>query len=404
MAIIERDIVLMSKDENGNTTIDKPITRLANIEADADVKETLANGDFIPVIDSEDNEQIKMVSVSKLTGGSDSASITGLESDTATVTVNGNSIKTDVKLADYERNLLKKASWTTGLVVDKDDIDAMVTTSSAEGNIIEKKSDGFYATVSDEILNGKITNYARLDTVNEFNDGMILNKNVYIPNVGWFKMIFSDDGKITINTDDFGSENSYFQISANKGTTTFKQVVDNEFMELKFDQGANEIASNANISAPNIPSDIQDMQIEELSPSGTWNIDDFNLINQAVDGVIPKHKSYVCLSSNYNYEEHGTLPEEDSWGFRLEVNLIYSANGVYVVKQDWFQSDHYHYTRYYDTYDNDGWTEWKAQFTDSQPIPTITTSATTMGLHRLCAGTADATTSNCPVGCWYGKY
>lgn len=249
MAIIERDIVLMSKDENGNTTIDKPITRLANIEADADVKETLANGDFIPVIDSEDNEQIKMVSVNKIMSGN---AYTGLESDTATVTVNGNTIQSDVKLADYERNLLKKASWTTGLVVDKDDIDTMLTASSAEGNIIEKKSDGFYATVSDEILNEKVTNYAKLDTVNEFNDGMILNKNVYIPNVGWFKMTFSYDGKITINTDDFGSENSYFQISANKGTTTFKQVVDNEFMELKFDQGVNEIASNANISAPNI--------------------------------------------------------------------------------------------------------------------------------------------------------
>ena len=65
MAIIERDIVLMSKDENGNTTIDKPITRLANIEADADVKEALADGDFIPIIDSEDGEQMKMISVFK---------------------------------------------------------------------------------------------------------------------------------------------------------------------------------------------------------------------------------------------------------------------------------------------------------------------------------------------------
>lgn len=225
MAIIERDIVLMSKDENGNTTIDKPITRLANIEADADVKEALADGDFIPIIDSEDGEQMKMISVNKI---------------------------------------------------------------------------------------------AKNDSLVEGSDS-----NTYI---------------------------------------------------------------------------------EEFSPSGSWNIDDLNLVNQAVDGVIPKHKTYVCLSSGYDRTAHGTMPEEESWSFKLDVDLIYSHNGYYVVKQDWFQEDTYHYRRYYNTNDGDGWTDWVSQFTAYKYIPSIESSATQIGMHQMSAGTAAATIKNCPSGSWYGQY
>lgn len=66
MAIIERDVILMSKDAAGNITIDKPITSLKNIEANADIKEAPSNNDFIPIVDLQDNESIKMVSVTNI--------------------------------------------------------------------------------------------------------------------------------------------------------------------------------------------------------------------------------------------------------------------------------------------------------------------------------------------------
>lgn len=34
----------------------------------------------------------------------------------------------------------------------------------------------------------------------------------------------------------------------------------------------------------------------------------------------------------------------------------------------------------------------------------VQTAAGTVGLHRISSGTADATTTNCPAGCWYGKH
>lgn len=34
----------------------------------------------------------------------------------------------------------------------------------------------------------------------------------------------------------------------------------------------------------------------------------------------------------------------------------------------------------------------------------LQTVAGTVGLHRISSGTADATTTNCPAGCWYGKH
>lgn len=122
--------------------------------------------------------------------------------------------------------------------------------------------------------------------------------------------------------------------------------------------------------------------------------------------MIPKHKTYVCLSDNYAYAAHGTTPEEESYAFRLDVDLIYSNNGLYVVKQEWFQHDGYCYRRYYDTNNSDGWDGWTRQFiSDMHTSNSITkASASEIGIHRMSAGTATATTENCPPGAWYGQY
>lgn len=57
-----------SKDKDGNTTIDLPITRLGNIEDTAEVKETPAEGDYIPIIDGADNGQMKKTPFSAVGG------------------------------------------------------------------------------------------------------------------------------------------------------------------------------------------------------------------------------------------------------------------------------------------------------------------------------------------------
>lgn len=58
MPIKERDVVLQGRD-GGEDTIDLPVTRLANVESGAEVKAEPAQGDYIPIIDSADNEQMK---------------------------------------------------------------------------------------------------------------------------------------------------------------------------------------------------------------------------------------------------------------------------------------------------------------------------------------------------------
>lgn len=61
MSVIERDVVLIGKDEDGNECIDLPITRLGNIEDTADTKEALADNDHIPLVDSADNGKMKKI-------------------------------------------------------------------------------------------------------------------------------------------------------------------------------------------------------------------------------------------------------------------------------------------------------------------------------------------------------
>ena len=59
MEIIERDVVLQSKTADGKQTIDFPVTALRNIEESSDIKESVASEDYIPLIDSSDNGQMK---------------------------------------------------------------------------------------------------------------------------------------------------------------------------------------------------------------------------------------------------------------------------------------------------------------------------------------------------------
>ncbi len=68
MAVIERNIVLMSKTADGNQTIDLPITRLGNVENTADVKAAPVVGDYVPVIDQADGGQMKKTTVEALAG------------------------------------------------------------------------------------------------------------------------------------------------------------------------------------------------------------------------------------------------------------------------------------------------------------------------------------------------
>ena len=58
MSIKKRDVVFIGKTAEGNT-MDMPITRLRNIEDDAEIKEIPNNNDFIPIIDMSDGGQMK---------------------------------------------------------------------------------------------------------------------------------------------------------------------------------------------------------------------------------------------------------------------------------------------------------------------------------------------------------
>jgi len=63
--MLERDVVLMGRD-GGSDTIDLPITCLKNIEDTADVKQTPAAEDFLPIVDSADGGQMKKAPLSAI--------------------------------------------------------------------------------------------------------------------------------------------------------------------------------------------------------------------------------------------------------------------------------------------------------------------------------------------------
>lgn len=59
MAVKKRDVVLIGKNAAGEQTIDMPITCLGNIDDEADIKDNPTSNDYIPVLDSADNGQMK---------------------------------------------------------------------------------------------------------------------------------------------------------------------------------------------------------------------------------------------------------------------------------------------------------------------------------------------------------
>lgn len=67
MSVLERDVVLTGMD-GGRQTMDFPITRLANVEDTADVKQTPAAGDYLPIVDSGDGGQMKKAPFSAILG------------------------------------------------------------------------------------------------------------------------------------------------------------------------------------------------------------------------------------------------------------------------------------------------------------------------------------------------
>jgi len=69
VALIERDVVLQGRDENGNQTVDLPVTRLGNIEDTAEVKETPGGEDYVPIMDGDAKGQMKKTPVSALNMG-----------------------------------------------------------------------------------------------------------------------------------------------------------------------------------------------------------------------------------------------------------------------------------------------------------------------------------------------
>lgn len=73
MALMERDVLYRGIDENGNPTLDFPITRLANVEGSADIKAMVERGDYIPLMDTSDNGEMKMVSIRALLEAIDDA-------------------------------------------------------------------------------------------------------------------------------------------------------------------------------------------------------------------------------------------------------------------------------------------------------------------------------------------
>lgn len=56
--IIERDILLTGKDEQGRTTMDFPVTRLELVEGGAEELNAIHTGDFVPVIHGEKMKRV----------------------------------------------------------------------------------------------------------------------------------------------------------------------------------------------------------------------------------------------------------------------------------------------------------------------------------------------------------
>ncbi len=59
MAMLERDVVLIGEDGEGNKCVHLPVTRLGNVEDTAEVKDSVSDDDYIAVTDGGKMKKIK---------------------------------------------------------------------------------------------------------------------------------------------------------------------------------------------------------------------------------------------------------------------------------------------------------------------------------------------------------
>lgn len=65
MPVMERDVVLTGM-VGGRQTMDFPVTRLANVEDSAEVKDIPAAEDYLPIMDAADGGQMKKAPLSAI--------------------------------------------------------------------------------------------------------------------------------------------------------------------------------------------------------------------------------------------------------------------------------------------------------------------------------------------------
>jgi hypothetical protein len=138
MAIKERDILLQGQ-ENGQQTIDYPITRLQNIDGTSTVKADIQSTDYIPIVDA--NGDTSKVSIDTLSKSLLSA-----------------------KTSEPEAITIPTSGWTsetTGIYTQYIDIAASgVTASSRVGVVLDSASQGVAISCglssTAETLDGKI--------------------------------------------------------------------------------------------------------------------------------------------------------------------------------------------------------------------------------------------------------
>ncbi len=70
MLVMERDVILQGVDENGTPSIDFPLARLGWMDSSAEVKEMPGGRDYVPVVDGDEQEQMKKSPVNALVAGS----------------------------------------------------------------------------------------------------------------------------------------------------------------------------------------------------------------------------------------------------------------------------------------------------------------------------------------------
>ncbi len=147
MAIIERDVVNQGRDENGNTTIDFPLTRLGWMEATAEVKDTPGANDYIPIVDGDDQDRIKKFPASALaqSSGSVSSNQVGVPGGIATLGGDGKLTASQMPTIDHYTKAQTDSKVSTSVSTHNaaadahGDIRASIAEMSAAVQVIELK-------------------------------------------------------------------------------------------------------------------------------------------------------------------------------------------------------------------------------------------------------------------------